>query len=130
MPVAFGELIDKLLDARRRLGNDLFLFTLLELYLCAECALEQQFEVGRNGWRFALGALRVSTLARLKLKLFRRTARSDLVFLGGSIRLRASGRLGASALIFAIGGRVASHHNLPLPAGRWCARVAILCRDM
>ena len=48
MRVAFGELIDELLDARRRLGNDLFLFTLLELYLCAECTLKQQLEVGCN----------------------------------------------------------------------------------
>ena len=33
MPVTFGKLIDELLDSRRRLGNDLFLFSLLELYL-------------------------------------------------------------------------------------------------
>src|SRR5262245_61154093 len=111
MPVAFGELIDELLDARRRLRNDLFLFTLLELYLCAECALEQQFEIRRNGWRFALGALRVSTLARLKLKLFRRTAGSDLVLLGRSIRHRISARLGAFALIFAVGNGVQSHRE-------------------
>src|SRR5262245_25960727 len=98
MPVAFGKLIDELLDARRRLGNDLFLFTLLELYLCAECALEQQFEIRRNGWRFALGALWVATLPGLELKLFRRTARSDLVLLGRSIQFRTRGRFGTSSL--------------------------------
>src|SRR5262245_1934449 len=86
MPVAFGELIDKLLDARRRLGNDLFPFTPLELDLCIECALEQQLEIRRNRWRFALGALRVATLARLELKLSRRTAGSALVFLGRGVQ--------------------------------------------
>ena len=40
MPITFGELIDELLDARRRHGNELFLFTPLELDLCIECALE------------------------------------------------------------------------------------------
>ena len=46
--VAFGELIDQLLDAGGGLGDDLLLFSLPQRYFCAERAFEQSLEVGCN----------------------------------------------------------------------------------
>ena len=48
MAVAFGELIDQLLDAGGGLGDDLLLFSLPQRHFCAECAFEQGLEVGCN----------------------------------------------------------------------------------
>jgi hypothetical protein len=46
MAIAFGELINKLLDACGGLGDDLLLFPLPQRHLSAERTFEQSFEVG------------------------------------------------------------------------------------
>ena len=48
MAVAFGKLIDQLLDAGGGLGNDLFLFSLPQRHLSTERIFEQSLEVGYN----------------------------------------------------------------------------------
>ena len=44
--VAFGELIDQLLDAGGGLGDDLLLFALPQRHLCTERTFEQSLKVG------------------------------------------------------------------------------------
>ena len=46
--VAFGKLIDQLLDAGGGLGDDLFLFSLPQRHLATERIFEQSLEVGYN----------------------------------------------------------------------------------
>ena len=46
--VAFGKLIDQLLDAGGGLGDDLLLFSLPQRHFCAERTFEQSLEVGCN----------------------------------------------------------------------------------
>ena len=48
MAVAFGKLVDQLLDAGGGLGDDLLSFSLPQCYFCVERAFEQSLEVGCN----------------------------------------------------------------------------------
>ena len=48
MAVAFGELIDQLLDAGGGLGDDLLLFSLPQRHFSTECTFKQGLQVGCN----------------------------------------------------------------------------------